>query len=46
MDIVYNSLVFDKLTDVETGLYKESSSYVYMLLRDELNEGALIQEEQ
>lgn len=46
IDIIYNSLIFDKLTDVETGLYKESSSYVYELLSDELNEGALIQKEQ
>lgn len=46
MDIIYNSLVFEKLIDVETGLYKESSSYIYELLSDELNEGALIQKEQ
>lgn len=45
MNIIYNSLVFEKLTDVETGLYKESSSYIYELLSDELNEGALIQKE-
>lgn len=46
MDIVYNSLVFDKVYDVETGLYKESASYVYELLIDELNDGKLIQKEQ
>lgn len=46
MDIIYNSLVFEKLTDIETGLYKESSSYIYELLIDELREGALIQKEQ
>lgn len=46
MDLIYNSLVFEKLTDVETGLYRESSSYIYELLSDELNEGALIQKEQ
>jgi len=46
MDIIYNSLIFEKLTDVETGLYRESSSYIYELLSDELNEGALIQKEQ
>lgn len=46
MDIIYNSLVFEKLIDVETGLYKESSSYIYELLSDELNEGSLIQKEQ
>lgn len=46
MDIIYNSLVFEKLTDISTGLYKESSSYIYELLIDELREGALIQKEQ
>jgi hypothetical protein len=46
MDIVYNSSVFDKVYDVETGLYKESASYVYELLIDELNDGKLIQKEQ
>ena len=46
MDTIYNSLIFDKLIDIETGLYKESSSYIYELLIDELNEGLLIQKEQ
>jgi len=38
--------VFDKVYDVETGLYKESASYVYELLIAELNDGKLIQKEQ
>jgi hypothetical protein len=46
MDTIYNSLVFEKLMDIETGLYKESSSYIYELLVDELSEGTLIQKEQ
>ncbi|MEG2918430.1 MAG: hypothetical protein RR851_10935 [Clostridium sp.] len=46
MDIVYNSIIFDKLSDTETGLYKESASYVYELLKDEIIEGTLIQKEQ
>jgi hypothetical protein len=46
MEIIYNSLVFEKLTDVETGLYRESSSYIYELLNDEISEGVLIQKEQ
>lgn len=46
MDTIYNSLVFDKLADIETGLYKESSSYIYELLNDEICEGGLIQKEQ
>lgn len=46
MEVVYNSITFDKVSDIETGLYKESPSYVYELLKDEINEGTLIQKEQ
>ena len=45
MLIFYNSQTFNKLTDVETGLYRESSSYVYGLFQDERNFGRLIQAE-
>ncbi|MFI3237612.1 MAG: hypothetical protein R3Y47_06220 [Lachnospiraceae bacterium] len=45
MRIVYNSETFTKLQDVETGLYVESSSYVYELLKDELEHGGFIQKE-
>lgn len=45
MQIFYNSQVFDKLTDVETGLYLEGSAYVYGLFQDERNLGHLIQAE-
>lgn len=37
MDIVYNSNVFDKLYDNKTELYRESSAYVYSILKDELH---------
>ena len=43
MDRVYNSKVFAKLCDRETGLYRESSAYVLSLLKDELANGKLIQ---
>jgi len=43
MDILYNSEVFTKLSDSETGLYRESSAYVTELLRDELANGKLTQ---
>lgn len=46
MEVVYNSIIFEKFSDVETGLYKESASYVYELLSDEINDGKLIQKEQ
>ena len=36
LDCVYNSELFEKLQDLETGLYYESSGYNYELLKDEL----------
>jgi hypothetical protein len=45
MDKVYNSTLFDKLSDSETGLYRESSAYCYSLLRDELDKGEFVQNE-
>ncbi len=36
MDIFYTSATFEKLTDIETGLYLQGSAYVYELLRQEL----------
>lgn len=45
MQIFYNSQTFDKLTDIETGLYLESTAYVYGLFQDERNFGHLIQAE-
>ena len=45
MDTLYNSKIFTKLSDSETGLYRESSAYVFSLLRDELSNGELIQTE-
>ena len=45
MKKVYGSAVFEKLSDYETGLYRESSAYVYELLKDELEEGRIVQKE-
>ena len=45
MNVLYNSEVFAKLSDSETGLYRESSAYVTGLLRDELENGGLVQAE-
>ena len=45
MNLFYNSQTFDKLTDTETGLYLESSAYVYGIFQDEMNFGRLIQAE-
>ncbi|SFU75266.1 hypothetical protein [Butyrivibrio sp. M55] len=45
MRILYDSEVYEKLLDIETGLYRESPSYVYGLLQDELNFGHIVQAE-
>ncbi|MCR5730657.1 MAG: hypothetical protein K6G20_09930 [Ruminococcus sp.] len=45
MEIFYDSQTFDKLNDIETGLYLESSDYVYSIFQDELNFGKIIQTE-
>ena len=45
MNKFYNSEVFEKLQDEETGLYLESSGYVYDLFKDGLNFGHIIQAE-
>lgn len=45
MNKFYNSEVFVKLQDKETGLYLESSEYVYDLFKDEMNFGCIIQAE-
>ena len=44
-DKFYNSKVFEKLQDKETGLYMGSSEYVYDLFKDEMNFGRIVQAE-
>lgn len=46
MSILYNSLIYEKIMDPETGLYTESPAYVYDLLNDELKFGKIVQAEQ
>ena len=36
-DVVYQSRLFEKLNNPNTGLYFQSSGYVYSYLQDELN---------
>ena len=43
MNILFNSEIFTKLTDKETGLYRESSAYIMDLLRDEMANGKIVQ---
>lgn len=45
MRIIYESQIYDKIVDTETGLYRESSAYVYGLLQDEINFGHIVQAE-
>ena len=45
MRTIYDSQLYEKLIDIETGLYRESPSYVYGLLQDELNFGHIVQAE-
>ena len=44
LDCVYNSELFEKLQDLETGFYYESSGYNYELLKDELKYGKIVGE--
>ena len=41
MNRFYTSQTFDKLQDSETGLYLESSAYVYGIYLDEMRDGTL-----
>jgi len=43
MNAFFNSEVFDRLCDSETGLYRESGGYVYDLYKLERKNGRLIQ---
>jgi hypothetical protein len=43
MKAFYNSEVFDRLCDIETGLYRESGGYVYELYKTEREHGRLVQ---
>ena len=45
MHTVYGSETYEKLIDIETGLYRESPAYVYGILQDELNFGHIVQAE-
>lgn len=45
MKLFYESETFDKLQQIDTGLYRESPAYVYGLFQDEQNFGRMIQAE-
>ena len=39
----YSSSIFDKLQDFDTGLYCQSSAYIYELYKDEIKYGKIVQ---
>lgn len=42
LDCVCNSELFEKLQDIETGLYYQSSGYNYELLKEEMKYGRIL----
>ena len=45
MKLCYRSETFEKLYQIETGLYLESAAYVYGIFQDERNFGKIVQAE-
>lgn len=45
MKLFYSSETFEKLYQIETGLYLESAAYVYGIFQDERNFGKVVQAE-
>lgn len=41
----YSSKVFEKLNDIDTGLYLESPAYIYDLFKSETDLGEIVQAE-
>ncbi len=41
MSVVYNSQLYEKIMDLETGLYYQSPTYNYRFLRNELKMGKI-----
>ena len=41
LDTVYNSDTFEKIQDLETGLFSQSTPYVYAILQRELKYGKI-----
>lgn len=41
LDAVYNSDTYEKVLDLETGLFAQSTAYVYGILGRELKEGKI-----
>ena len=39
LEVLYSSRLYEKLNDLDTGLYLQSADYNYEILQDELNAG-------
>ena len=42
LDAVYNSDTYEKILDLETGLFSQSTAYVFSILERELKEGKIV----
>lgn len=42
LDMIYNSQFYEKLMDLETGLYLKSALYNYSYLKNELEKGIMV----
>ena len=42
MSVVYNSQLYEKILDTETGLYYQSAGYNYQFLRREILTGKML----
>ena len=42
LELAYNSQLYDKIMDLETGLYYQSARYNYELLRHEVRYGKIV----
>lgn len=42
LDSVYNSDTYEKILDLGTGLYSQSTAYVFDILKRELKEGKIV----
>ena len=41
LDAVYNSDTYEKIQDLDTGLFSQSTAYVYSILKREIIEGKI-----
>jgi len=41
LDVLYNSTLYQKLKDPDTGLYYQSPGYVYSYLKNEIDTGKM-----